>query len=149
MTIYNARTPVSILDKVATFVMHLGGDDVVIKGGIYIKVEVDFTGATMLQLMDCSTSAQGFRVKIQTILRKLSEAKLRDLEINGYKVKFVDIWGVRQMSVTKVVTITTLKQAIEHYTNVEEFVTVIRALDWGALINETTLRTAHKKHYSK
>ena len=146
--IYNARQSVSIVDKIVTFVMHLGGDDVAIKGGVYIHVTVDFINATLIQLMDCSASAQGLRVKLQGILRKLPVDKLRELESGGYKCKFVDIWGVRQ-PVTRVITIKTLKEAIEFYTNVEEFVSAIKTLDWGTLINETTLRTVHKKHYSK
>jgi len=108
MAIQKAKQSVSIVGKVVTFVCHLGGIDIeahkengvqVWKDGFFVHVTVDFTGATELQLIDCSSSSQGLRVKLQGIWRKYTLKQLRGIELNGYKCKFTDVWGVRQVVV--------------------------------------------------
>ena len=140
--IYQSAVQAVVAGLKAIFVMHLGGADVAIKGGVFIKVEVDFVGASQTQLLDCCVSSQGFRVKLQAIFRKLTVAEIRNLELNGYKCKFTDIWGVRQVAAPKI-ELKTLADHLNHYTDIEDFISAIKSAGWLELATEKAFRTKH------
>ena len=81
----------SIVGKIASFVMTLKGGDLPKVFEIELPVTIDFTGATEDQLISCCAGGSSARVQLQSKLRKLSVEALRKMSIDGCKYKFTEI----------------------------------------------------------
>lgn len=86
-----ARSTMIVRNNHVLFTMHVGGQDVDINGGIYIDVDIDYTGANNERVQMYASGGSSLRVKLQTQLRSMDVKALELYGIKGLQVPFNDI----------------------------------------------------------
>lgn len=78
--------------KTAHFTMSLKGGKLPENFEAFIKVQMDFSTANVLDVFKVCASGQSARVALQSQLRQKAPSELKQLEKNGLEIKFEDIY---------------------------------------------------------
>jgi len=137
------------MEKTRKITIHVGGK--LVDKPVYIDVTLDCTDITLEDAFDIFVNASSPRVKLQGKLRSLSQEKLDKLAREGCVVNLKKLYEVKQQpkQPKKVVHVATLREALQEFPVVEDFLAACRQAGWTELATEEQLAQKHRSFWNE
>jgi len=135
------------MEKTRRITVHVGGK--LVDKPVFIDVTLDCSEITLEDAFDIFVNASSPRVKLQGKLRQLSQEKLNKLAKEGCVVNLKKLYEAKQPKPKKVVHVATLREALQEFPVVEDFLAACRQAGWTELATEKQLTEKHRSFWNE
>jgi len=135
------------MEKSRKITIHVGGK--LVDKPVFIDVTLDCSEITLEDAFDIFVNASSPRVKLQGRLRTLSQEKLNKLAKEGCTVNLKKLYETKQPKPKKVVHVATLREALQEFPIVEDFLAACRQAGWTELATEEQLSQKHRLFWNE